>query len=99
MSLRLLARTLLVAAALALLVVEPAWAQDLRPINSVTEFISKFLTGNLARSVAIIGVAVVGYLFYAGRIAGAQALAVVGGIALVFGAPAIVDVLRAIARG
>lgn len=92
-------RVLLPVLAVALGIAFPAWAQDLQPINNVTTYIENFLTGNLARSVAIIGLAIVGYLFYAGRIAAVQAAAVVGGIALVFGAPAIVDVLRAVAGG
>lgn len=70
-----------------------AQGEELAPINDVVSYIERFLTGDLARSVAVIGLAVVGYLFYAGRIAAAQAAAVVGGIALVFGAAEIVRVL------
>jgi len=76
-----------------------AQSNDLAPINSVADYIRNFLTGNLARSVAVIGLAASGYLFYAGRIAVGTLMGVVGGIALVFGAEAIVGILSDTASG
>jgi type IV secretory pathway VirB2 component (pilin) len=74
------------------------FAQDLQPINEVADYIQGFLTGRLATSVAVISVAVVGYLFWSGQIAVSAALAVIGGIAIVFGAAQIVAILEAVAR-
>ena len=83
---------------LVLALAHSGFAQDLEPVNEVAEYIQGFLTGRLATSLAVIAVAVVGYLFWAGRIAGEAALNVVGGIALVFGSAQIVAVLEAVAR-
>jgi type IV secretion system protein VirB2 len=83
---------------LVLLGASPALAQDLQPINEISEYIQNFLTGRLATSVAVISVAVVGYLFWSGQIAVQSALAVIGGIAIVFGAAQIVAILEAVAR-
>jgi type IV secretory pathway VirB2 component (pilin) len=84
--------------ALHMLAASAAHAQDLQPINEISEYIQNFLTGRLATSVAVISVAVVGYLFWSGRIAVEAALAVIGGIAIVFGAAQIVAILEAVAR-
>ena len=56
------------------------------------------MTGRLATSLAVIAVEVVGYLFWAGQIAAQAALAVVMGIAIVFGSAQIVAILQAVAR-
>jgi type IV secretion system protein VirB2 len=74
------------------------FAQDLKPISDVSEYIQGFMTGRLATSLAIIAVAAVGYLFWAGQVAARSALAVVVGIAIVFGSAQIVAVLEAVAR-
>jgi type IV secretory pathway VirB2 component (pilin) len=79
-------------------VAQVACAQDLQPVNDVAEYVQGFLTGRLATSLAVIAVAVVGYLFWAGQIASQAALAVVAGIALVFGSAQIVAILEAVAR-
>jgi type IV secretion system protein VirB2 len=73
-------------------------AQDLAPINNVSEYIQNFMTGRLATSLAVIAVAVVGYLFWSGRVAAQAALSVVVGIAIVFGSVQIVSILEAVAR-
>jgi type IV secretion system protein VirB2 len=75
-----------------------ASAQDLQPVNDVAEYLRNFMTGRLATSLAVIAVAVVGYLFWAGQIAAQAALGVVAGIALVFGSAQIVAILEAVAR-
>jgi type IV secretory pathway VirB2 component (pilin) len=79
-------------------VADLAYAQDLQPVNDIAEYVQGFLTGRLATSLAVIAVAVVGYLFWAGQIASQAALAVVAGIALVFGSAQIVAILEAVAR-
>jgi len=73
--------------------------EQLAPLNNVTDYIVGFLTGPLATSVGIIGTAVVGMAFLAGRIAGGQAAAVAGGMAVLFGAAQIVGILRGVAGG
>ncbi len=57
-----LAKPGLLAFALTVLVVEPALAQGLEPLENLADFVVQFLTGAFARSVAIIAVAVLGYL-------------------------------------
>jgi len=73
-------------------------AQHLQPVNEVAEYVQNFMTGRLATSLAVIAVAVVGYLFWAGQIAAQAALAVITGIAIVFGSAQIVAILEAVAR-
>ena len=75
-----------------------AHAQDLQPISDVSEYIQAFMTGRLATSLAVIAVAVVGYLFWTGQVAARAALSVVVGIAIVFGSAQIVSILEAVAR-
>jgi type IV secretion system protein VirB2 len=75
-----------------------AHAQDLQPITNVSEYIQAFMTGRLATSLAVIAVAVVGYLFWTGQVAAQAALSVVVGIAIVFGSAQIVAILEAVAR-
>lgn len=94
---RAVARSLEVSAlslTLALLLIEPAAAQGLEPLENITDFFVGFLTGSFARSVAIIAVAVLGYLGLSGRLRWAIAGSVIVGIALIFGAAAIVDSIQ-----
>ena len=58
-----------------------------------------FLTGGFARSMAIIGLAVCGFMAMMGRLPWGAALAVIGGIILVFGAAALVDEISGFAGG
>ncbi len=46
-----------------LLVAQVASAQKLKLVNDVAEYLQNFMTGRLATSLAVIAVAVVGYLF------------------------------------
>lgn len=69
----------------------PALAQELAPLENIADFIVNFLTGAFARSVAIIAVAVLGFLGLTGRLRWGIAGSVIGGIALIFGAATIVD--------
>lgn len=72
---------------------EPAAAQALAPLENVVDFFVTFLTGAFARSVAIIAVAVLGFLGLTGRLRWAIAGSVILGIALIFGAATIVDAI------
>lgn len=79
--------TLLVAA-------EPAFAQTsgpFAPLETAVQMIVDFITGPFGRLLAIIAVIALGFLAFAGRLSWFTAGAVVLGIGLVFGAPAIVD--------
>lgn len=64
---------------------EPAFAQTAN-IQSFVDNIKGWLTGSLAKSVAVIAVAVCGYRFFSGRASAAPLVAVLAGIALIFGA-------------
>lgn len=74
-----------------LLLYQPAWAQELAPLENVVDFLVDFLTGAFARSVAIIAVAILGYLGLTGRLRWGVGGSVIVGIALIFGAASIVD--------
>jgi type IV secretion system protein VirB2 len=71
---------------------EPVQAQAL--FDSGTNFLTalqNLLTNTWARIFAIISVVCLGVLWMMGRLAWSAAISVIGGIILVFGAPAIVD--------
>ena len=77
-----------------LLLVEPAFAQTsgaFAPLETAVQMIVDFITGPFGRLLAIIAVIALGFLAFAGRLSWFTAGAVVLGIGLVFGAPAIVD--------
>jgi type IV secretion system protein VirB2 len=87
------ANALLLAAIVSALAIEPALAQELAPLENVVDFLVSFLTGAFARSVAIIAVAVMGYLGLTGRLRWGVAGSIIVGIALIFGAASIVDAI------
>ncbi|RWA88140.1 MAG: VIRB2 type IV secretion [Mesorhizobium sp.] len=86
---------LLIVAALAVTAAEPALAQQtsgaFAPLETAVQMIVDFITGPFGRLLAIIAVIGLGFLAFAGRLSWFTAGAVVIGIGLVFGAPAIVD--------
>jgi type IV secretion system protein VirB2 len=86
---------LLVVAALAITAASPALAQQtsgaFAPLETAVQMIVDFITGPFGRLLAIIAVIGLGFLAFAGRLSWFTAGAVVIGIGLVFGAPAIVD--------
>ncbi len=85
---------LLIVAALAVTAAEPAFAQTsgaFAPLETAVQMIVDFITGPFGRLLAIIAVIGLGFLAFAGRLSWFTAGAVVIGIGLVFGAPAIVD--------
>lgn len=67
--------------------------QAFAPLETVVQAVVDFITGPFGRLVAIIAVIGLGFLAFAGRLSWFTAGAVVLGIGLVFGAPAIVDQL------
>ncbi|SDA92418.1 TrbC/VirB2 family protein [Mesorhizobium qingshengii] len=72
----------------------PALAQTsgaFAPLETAVQMIVDFITGPFGRLLAIIAVIGLGFLAFAGRLSWFTAGAVVIGIGLVFGAPAIVD--------
>lgn len=77
-----------------LVLAEPAFAQSsgaFAPLETAVQMIVDFITGPFGRLLAIIAVIGLGFLAFAGRLSWFTAGAVVLGIGLVFGAPAIVD--------
>ncbi len=73
---------------------EPAFAQSsgaFAPLETAVQMIVDFITGPFSRLLAIIAAIALGFLAFAGRLSWFTAGAVVLGIGLVFGAPAIVD--------
>lgn len=77
---------------LAILLPNDAYAQAL--FDSGTNFLTalqNLLTSTWARIIAIIAVVFLGFAWMFGRISWQLLIAVIGGIILVFGAPAIVD--------
>ena len=91
--------TLFIAAQL--VTADPALAQSggstgaFAPLQTAVQMIVDFITGPFGRLLAIIAVIGLGFLAFAGRLSWFTAGAVVIGIGLVFGAPAIVDQLIA----
>ena len=63
----------------------PAMAQS-TDIQGFVDNIKSWLTGSVAKSVAVIAVAVCGYRFFSGRASAGPLVAVIGGICLIFGA-------------
>ena len=68
-----------------------AWAQALDPVQNVADMFVEFLTGAFATSIAVIGLAVCGFMAMMGRLPWGAALAVIAGIILVFGAANLVE--------
>ena len=84
------------AAAIQLVGADSAFAQGagggaFAPLQTAVQMIVDFITGPFGRLMAIIAVIGLGFLAFAGRLSWFTAGAVVIGIGLVFGAPAIVD--------
>ena len=63
------------------------------PIVSVMEWVEELLTSGLARSAAIVAVAVLGYCAWYGHMTGEKAIRFIAGIIFVFGGAALVDLI------
>lgn len=65
------------------------------PITDGVDWVLDLLTNGIARSLAIIGIVILGYMAWAGRITGEAAGKYILGIVLVFGGATIVDLIIA----
>ncbi len=63
------------------------------PITEGVDWVMDLLTNGIARSAAIIGIAIMGYLAWFGRITGETCGKYIAGIVLVFGGATIVDLI------
>jgi len=73
----------------AALLATPAAAQDLSPITTMLTTIGDALTGPLGRAFGLVALAGVGFAFMTGRMNWPLAAAIVIGLAILFGAAAI----------
>ena len=87
---RPLALLSLVAVVLAVLI-NPAFAQDLSPVNTFFDTIGEALTGTTGRAIGLVAVAGAGILFLTGRIPLMAALSILLGLVILYGAAAILD--------
>lgn len=74
---------------------EFAYAQSAAPVEGILEWFVGVLQGSVARSLAIIAVCFLGFLFLTGRMAWQGAISIVIGIAMIFGAAELVDAMKA----
>ena len=63
------------------------------PIERGVDWVLDLLTNGIARSAAIIGIAILGYMAWAGRLTGESAFKYLGGIIFVFGGATLVDLI------
>ncbi|MBM7073463.1 TrbC/VirB2 family protein [Shewanella sp. 202IG2-18] len=63
------------------------------PITEGVNWVMNLLTNGIARSAAVIGIAILGYLAWFGRITGETCGKYIAGIVLVFGGTTIVDMI------
>lgn len=75
---------------------EVANAAAANPILAGLNWLVTLLTSTLARSIAILGVAVAGYMALAGKLTGEWAARIIGGICFIFGGATIVDLISAV---
>lgn len=86
--------TLLLAAVLVSLVLtDPAYAQAADGITSMADNIKTWLTGTFAKTIAVIAVVIVGFMFFTGRASLGLLVTVIVGIFIVFSAQWIVDTI------
>ena len=88
---RLSLRHLLVALPLAVVLAQPALAQDLDPLQNMLQTVVDALTGPIGRLIAILAVVAAGYMMFTGRLNWPLFLAIFFGVVLVFSAATIID--------
>ena len=76
-----------------LLLSDPAHAQGADGITSMAENIKTWLTGTFAKTIAVIAVVIVGFMFFTGRASLGLLVTVIVGIFIVFSAQWIVDTI------
>ncbi|MBV1702916.1 MAG: TrbC/VirB2 family protein [Hyphomicrobiales bacterium] len=81
------------------LIMAPAFAQALTPVQTTLQTLVTTLTGPIATSLAILAVISCGLLAFAGRLTWGVAGSVIFGIVLVFGATQIVSFFQTSAAG
>lgn len=88
--------TLLPMTLMACLVLAPgfAYAQSATPIEGILDWAVGLLQGNVGRSIMIISVCFLGFLFLTGRMAWQVAMSIIIGIAIIFGATQLVDAMK-----
>src|SRR3546814_14255145 len=74
-----------------MLLSDPAYAQSADGITSMAENIKTWLTGTFAKTIAVIAVVIVGFMFFTGRASLGLLATVIIGIFIVFSAQWIVD--------
>jgi len=85
------ARFSLAVSALFLLSSHPSLAQDFGGVTTFLDAVVEAITGEIGVAIASIAVMAVGFMFMTGRMDWTHAVAVVLGIAIVFGAATFVD--------
>ena len=88
---RLSLRHVLMALPFAMLLAEPALAQNLDPLENMLQVIVDGLTGPIGRLIAILAVVAAGYMMFTGRLNWPLFLAIFFGVVLVFSAATIID--------
>lgn len=88
---RLSLRHVLMALPFAVLLAEPALAQNLDPLENMLQVIVDGLTGPIGRLIAILAVVAAGYMMFTGRLNWPLFLAIFFGVVLVFSAATIID--------
>lgn len=84
-------RHILMALPFAVLLAEPALAQNLDPLENMLQVIVDGLTGPIGRLIAILAVVAAGYMMFTGRLNWPLFLAIFFGVVLVFSAATIID--------
>ena len=88
---RLSLRRILMALPFAVLLADPALAQNLDPLENMLQVIVDGLTGPIGRLIAILAVVAAGYMMFTGRLNWPLFLAIFFGVVLVFSAATIID--------
>lgn len=88
---RLSLRHALMALPFAVLLADPALAQNLDPLENMLQVIVDGLTGPIGRLIAILAVVAAGYMMFTGRLNWPLFLAIFFGVVLVFSAATIID--------
>jgi peptide/nickel transport system permease protein len=73
------------------LAIDPAFAQNLDPLESMLQVVVDGLTGPIGRLIAILAVVASGYMMFTGRLIWPLFLAIFFGVVLVFSAATIID--------
>lgn len=88
---RFFLRHILMALPFAVLLADPALAQNLDPLENMLQVIVDGLTGPIGRLIAILAVVAAGYMMFTGRLNWPLFLAIFFGVVLVFSAATIID--------